>query len=119
MPDGSPTTIATGAKNEDRATSYLESLGYVVLERNFKTKMGELDLVARDGEVLVFVEVRSRTSGSYGHAAESVNHAKRGRVARMASLYIGWRRPVFSHARFDVLAVTANKIDHLIDAWRL
>lgn len=113
------TTIETGARNEDRATAYLEGLGYFVLERNFKTKLGELDIIARDGRVLVFVEVRSRTSAAFGHAAETVNRTKQGRVARMAALYIGWRRPTFDEARFDVLAITAGAIDHLPDAWRL
>lgn len=113
------TTIETGARNEDRASAFLEDLGYSILERNFKTRLGELDVVARDGEVLIFVEVRSRTTGSFGHAAETVNHVKQARVARMAALYIGWRRPIFQRARFDVLAITARAIDHIVDAWRL
>jgi putative endonuclease len=117
--DGRPTTIEIGAKNEDRASSFLADLGYVIVERNFKTKLGELDIIARDGDVLVFVEVRSRTTRAFGHAAESVNHTKRARVARMAALYLGWRRPSFAYARFDVLAITARAVDHIVDAWRL
>lgn len=119
MPDGRPTTIATGADNEDLAETYLRGRGYRIVERNFKTKIGELDVIARDGAVLCFVEVRSRTSALFGDAIETVDHIKRTRVSRMAQLYIAWRQPVFDTARFDVLGITGDRVTLIRDAWRL
>jgi putative endonuclease len=119
MPDGRPTTIATGARNEELAARVLAECGYVIVERNFKTKIGELDIIARDGPVLCFVEVRSRADGDHGSAADTVNHTKRLRVSRMAQLYIAWRRPEFEEARFDVVAITGRDVELIRDAWRL
>jgi putative endonuclease len=119
MPDGRPTTIATGAANEDVAETYLRRRGYRIIERNFKTKIGELDIIARDGGVLCFVEVRSRTSTAFGDAIETVDHLKRARVSRMAQLYITWRHPEFELARFDVLGITGDRVTLIRDAWRL
>jgi putative endonuclease len=119
MPDGRSTTIATGAANEDVAETYLRRRGYRIIERNFKTKIGELDIIARDGGVLCFVEVRSRTSTAFGDAIETVDHIKRARISRMAQLYITWRRPEFEFARFDVLGITGDRVTLIRDAWRL
>jgi putative endonuclease len=119
MPDGRPTTIATGADNEDLAETYLRRRGYRIIERNFKTKIGELDIIAREGRVLCFVEVRSRTSSRFGDALESVDHFKRERVSRMAQVYLMWRHPDFELARFDVLGITGDRITLIRDAWRL
>jgi putative endonuclease len=119
MPDGRPTTIATGAANEDVAETYLRRRGYRIIERNFKTKIGELDIIAREGGALCFVEVRSRATTTFGDAIESVNHVKRARVSRMAQLYLTWRNPEFDVARFDVLGITGDRITLIRDAWRL
>ncbi|MEO6776389.1 MAG: YraN family protein [Kofleriaceae bacterium] len=114
-----PTTIATGAANEDVAASYLHGRGYRIVERNFKTKLGELDIIARDGAVLCFVEVRSRTTDLFGDAIETVDHVKRARVSRMAQVYLAWRKPEFELARFDVLGITGAHVTLIRDAWRL
>jgi putative endonuclease len=114
-----PTTIQRGASAETIAVRFLERRGYRIVERNFKTKLGELDIVARDGSVLCFIEVRSRSDDHFGNAAESVNHVKRGKVTKMARIYLGQRRPAFDEARFDVVALTGDRIDLIRDAWRL
>ena len=114
-----PTTIETGARNEERAVSFLARRGYRIVERNFKTRIGELDIVARDGKVLVFVEVRSRTTDQYGSALEAVAWGKQGKVSRMAQIYLMWRAPEFEEARFDVVAITGDQIELVKDAWRL
>ncbi len=119
MPDGRPTTIATGARHEELAAGELEARGYRIVERNFKTKLGELDIIARDGNVLCFVEVRSRADGDHGSAVEAVNPTKRARVSRMAQVYLAWRAPAFEEARFDVVAITGGDIQVIRDAWRL
>lgn len=119
MPDGRPTTIATGARNEEVAASYLAARGYRIVERNFRTKLGELDIIARDGSVLVFVEVRSRATDLFGSALDAVNAAKRQKVSRLAEQYLTWRRPRFESARFDVVAITGDEVVLIRDAWRL
>lgn len=119
IPDGRPTTIATGSRNEELAASFLVRRGYVVVERNYKTKLGELDLVARQGTTLVFVEVRSRATDQFGSALEAVGWSKQRRVSRMAKMYLAARRPRFDECRFDVVAITGDRIELVKDAWRL
>jgi putative endonuclease len=114
-----PSTVAVGARAETVAVELLETNGYHIVERNFRCKLGELDLVARDDGVLCFVEVRSRADGEYGHAAETVTATKRRRVSRAAEVYIAWRQPRFECARFDVVAITGDEVVLIRDAWRL
>jgi putative endonuclease len=114
-----PTTNETGARNEERAVSFLASRGYRIVERNFKTRIGELDIIARDGNILAFVEVRSRASDQYGSALEAVGWGKQSKVSRMAQIYLMWRTPEFDEARFDVVAITGDEITLVKDAWRL
>jgi putative endonuclease len=113
------TTIDVGATGEDRAASLLVRSGLRIIERNYRCKVGELDIVALDGDTLVFVEVRSRQSTEYGSALEAVGWNKRRKVSRVAQQYIGSRRPRFQTARFDVIAITGDQIEHVRDAWRL
>ena len=116
---GPPTTIHRGNAGEAQATAYLEKIGMRVVERNFKTRLGELDIIAREGLTLVFVEVRSRSTTTFGSAVEAVNHHKQRRVSRLAWQYIKVRRPRFETARFDVIGITAGDLVHIRDAWRL
>lgn len=113
------TTITRGARSEELATAHLVGAGFLIVERNYKTKLGELDIIARDGEVLVFVEVRSRSTADYGQAIEMVNIHKQRKVTRMAWQYIKNRRPTFQIARFDVIGITAGELVHIKDAFRL
>lgn len=112
------TTIQIGATAEDRAAAYLEAHGYRIVERNFRTRMGELDIVARDRDVLVFVEVRSRRTAEYGSALETVGWRKQRKVTKMAARYLAYRRPRFQECRFDVVAITGGDIVLVKDAWR-
>jgi putative endonuclease len=111
--------VVLGASAETRAAEALIAAGYEILERNFRCKGGELDIVAREGDILVFVEVRSRDDGAHGHAAEMVSLHKRAQVTRVARIYLEARTPCFDECRFDVVAVTAEQIDILRDAWRV
>ena len=113
------TTIAVGATGEDRAADHLVRKGYRIVERNYRCKLGELDIIARDGAVLVFVEVRSRRSAEFGCALDAVSWHKRRKVTRVAMSYIAHRRPSFVAARFDVVAITGDELVHIKDAWRL
>ena len=97
-----------GQRGEQLATEHLERLGYEILERNFRTRWGELDIVARDGSTLVFCEVKTRWDlGDDRSPLESVHPAKRAQVRRMAR---GWlaqpgRRPFLAQIRFDAIGV--------------
>jgi putative endonuclease len=133
------TTIEVGATGEDRAVDHLVRQGYRIVERNFRCKLGELDIIARDPGsrvrtdvasgmgpreardrgVLVFVEVRSRRNAEYGSALDAVSWHKRRKVSRVAMNYIAYRKPRFDVARFDVIAITGAELVHIKDAWRL
>ena len=94
-----------GAAAEDLAAAFLRRRGLTIVERNFRCRGGEIDLVARDGAALVFVEVRLRRSGSHGGAAASVDAAKQRRVLRAARLYLAGRGDVA--CRCDVVLLDA------------
>jgi len=112
-------TRTAGQGGETRATALLTREGYTIVERNYRCSLGELDIVARDGDVLAFVEVRSRADSEHGHAAEAVDTRKQAQVARVAMHYIGLRNPRFDESRFDVVAITGDAIELIKDAWRL
>ncbi|MBS1124388.1 MAG: hypothetical protein H6Q90_6616 [Deltaproteobacteria bacterium] len=112
-------TVKIGASAEHAATRLLLEHGYRIVERNFRCKAGELDLVARDGTVLVFVEVRSRANADHGHAVEMVGSRKQRQVARVAALYLALRQPAYEEIRFDVVAITGHEAMLIQDAWRL
>ena len=105
-----------GAVAEQRAAVFLSGLGYRVLERNFTCRMGELDIVAQDGDTVVFVEVRSRASLSYGLAAETIVMAKRRKLIKTASLY-AQARGLDCPMRFDVVAFGPEGLEHFPDAF--
>lgn len=94
-----------GVVGEELAAAALAARGYAILERRFKTERGEIDIIAQDGETLVFVEVRARATGEFGGAAESVTGAKQRRVRRMAVEYLALHRITDHPCRFDVVAV--------------
>lgn len=99
----STTAHSRGAEAEEAAARFLEGHGLSVVARNYRTRFGEIDLVARDGAVLVFVEVRARRSAAYGGAAASVGFAKQRRILCAARHYLG-RMGGEPACRFDVLA---------------
>ncbi|MEE2033793.1 YraN family protein [Rhodococcus chondri] len=94
-----------GALGEDLAAEFLESTGMVILERNWRTRYGELDLIARDGAVLVFVEVKTRTGLGYGTPAEAVTAAKADRIRRLAGQWLARQTRRWQHIRVDVVTV--------------
>jgi putative endonuclease len=112
-------TIEVGSWAEETATQLLLTRGYAIIERNFRCRAGELDIIARDGDILVFVEVRSRANADHGHAAEMIGPRKQRQVARVARLYLGVRSPSYEEIRFDVVAITGTDVVLIQDAWRL
>jgi putative endonuclease len=105
-----------GGNAEDRAADYLAQRGLAVIARNYRTRLGEIDLIAREGEVLVFVEVRMRAGGQFGGALESITARKQRRIAAAASLYLRpFTRP--PPCRFDVVAMEYGDIRWLKGAF--
>lgn len=112
-------THSAGRRGEDRAVAFLRASGYRILERNFRCKLGELDIIARDGDALVFVEVRTRSHGRQGSALEAVSAAKQRQVVRVASYYLASRRMESAPCRFDVVGITGERIELVRDAFRI
>ena len=97
---------AQGDAAEERACRHLEGAGMTIVERNFRARGGEIDIVARKGDVLVFVEVRSREVPDFGTPEESVTPAKRRRIVAAARRYLSNVPPAsWREARFDVIAI--------------
>lgn len=107
-----------GAKIEQTISEYLTTHGFVILEMNYRCKQGEVDIVAKDGEYYVFIEVKYRNSTRYGTPQEAVGIAKQRRISKAAQYYM------YSHrldetipVRFDVAAVLENKITYYKNAF--
>ena len=96
----------TGARYEDVALAHLERAGLALVARNYSCRYGEIDLVMRERDVLVFVEVRFRRVGRFGDGVDSVGAGKRARLVRAARAFLA-EHPRFAQAacRFDVLAI--------------
>jgi putative endonuclease len=96
---------ALGKHGEDLAVAELEQRGYAILDRRYRTKRGEIDIVARDGDTIVFVEVKARVTAEFGTAAQAVTDLKRRRLVTMATEYLSRRRLHGHPCRFDVVAI--------------
>jgi len=97
-----------GNKSEDLAANYLKLSGYRVLERNFRNRIGEIDIIAREGPVLVFVEVKARKTRRYGSPKQAVTPAKQARISAAATAYLKATGQLQAKARFDVVAIDAR-----------
>lgn len=95
---------SAGDAGEELAARFLEARGMAIVARNYRTRLGEIDLIARDGEVLVFVEVRLRADERFGGAAASVGPAKQRRLAAAAGAYLA-RLERAPRCRFDVVTL--------------
>jgi len=113
-----------GVRGEELAARFLASKGFRIRERNVRLKRGEIDIVAEDGPVLVFVEVRTRRSRAFGTPLESVDARKRRRLLALAQAYLYYRRISGATCRFDVVAITwaapgqPPVIEHVRDAFQ-
>ena len=96
-----------GDSGESFAAEYLAGKGFSILERNYRTPMGEIDLIARDGRVLVFIEVKTRKTERYGRPALAVGLEKQRRIIRAAVWYTSKRQGELPPCRFDVVEVYA------------
>ena len=108
----------TGSLAENSACAFLESQGFTIVTRNFLRRVGELDVVARAGDLLVVAEVRTRASDRFGGAAASIGRAKQRRIAATAALLLQQRCELRQcRVRFDVLIVRDGQIEWLKHAF--
>lgn len=113
---------AIGAYGERVAADFLRNAGLTVLERNWRCPAGEIDLIAADGDVLVFCEVKTRSGLRFGHPAEAVVGAKAARIRRLAAQWLATHESRWAEIRFDVISVLrqprgAASITHLRGAF--
>jgi putative endonuclease len=94
-----------GASGEELACRHLESKGFAILDRNYRCRSGEVDIVAREADATVFVEVKERASRSHGEGLEAVTFGKRRRIIRAARLYAASRGLSERSLRFDVISI--------------
>jgi putative endonuclease len=99
-------TKSLGSRGEDAAVRFLKRLGYRLIERDYDSPLGEIDIIAADGRTVVFVEVKTRTSTDAGHPTEAIDNIKQQRMTQSAVGYLKSKRLLDVAARFDVVAVT-------------
>ena len=103
-----------GMRGEDAATKYLEAKGYIILDRNWKCKMGEIDIVAKFEDVLVFVEVKTRSNLEVGLPEDAVGPKKRRKYESLAAMYLQDHEYVDMAVRFDVVGLLVIKKDRAL-----
>ena len=111
--------IEKGKLGEDVALKYIISKGGKIIEKNYRTKLGEVDLIAKLNGELVFFEVKSRSNIDYGYPSESVNYKKKRKIVNVAKYYILDNSLSNLSIRFDVIEIYLNemKINHIINAF--
>jgi putative endonuclease len=97
--------LSLGKKGEELAIERLKALQYKILERNFKCRLGEIDIIARDKSTLVFIEVKTRATKDFGGPAAAVHERKQRQLSRVALTYLNQKKLFHIPARFDVVAV--------------
>lgn len=116
-------TRQRGDLGEDAAARYLEEQGFRVLDRNWRYRQWELDLVCRDGDTLVFVEVKTRGAGAMGTPADGLDRKKQARLVKAASQYLSRKKLWDEPCRFDLAAVidtgTSMDVEHTENAFDL
>lgn len=110
-----------GTREESRAAGYLLSLGYRILARQYRSRVGEIDLVAKEGDEIVFVEVKARRSLLYGYPEEAVTESKLQKILRMGEYFLREQGCVDASYRVDVIAIEGEgeraKLTHLKRIW--
>lgn len=114
-------TRDVGSSAEDLAARHLQHLGWRILDRNYRIRRGELDLVALEGETLSFVEVRARKDARFGAPEETVGAVKQSRLVRAAQHWLASRGGSHAHrpCRFDVIGIEGGRLRLIKDAFRL
>ena len=111
-------TRVIGQRGEDAAIEYLKTQNYTILERNFRCHFGEIDVVAWDGEYVVFVEVKARSDTSFGLPRQAVDHRKQKTIIKCAEYWLYRKKRVGVPVRFDVVEILYGVVNHITDAFR-
>lgn len=114
--------ITKGKTGEELAKDYLMSKGYRILETNYRNKIGEIDIIAKDKDVLVFIEVKTRTSTRYGYAFEAVDFRKQRKIINTSMVYVKCKNQINIQLRYDIIEVYIEQnviINHLDNAFYL
>jgi putative endonuclease len=104
-----------GEQGESLAAWYLRKNGYKIIEQNYRNRLGEIDIIAREKKTIVFVEVKSRRSVRYGSPKWAVTTKKQRKISMVALHYLKTTRQTDVKARFDVVAITANRDEPQIE----
>ncbi|OPX42490.1 hypothetical protein CLHUN_36150 [Ruminiclostridium hungatei] len=121
-------TVRLGAAGEEKAAEYLLHNHYAILNRNFRiSRLGEIDIIARDAEYICFIEVKTRRSKTYGTPGEAVIASKQNRIRKIAAIYLGRNHAFNMCVRFDVIEIifsgtngsnyVINSINHIKNAY--
>jgi putative endonuclease len=114
--------LIVGRTGEDAAVQYLLQRGYCILERNYRCRFGEIDLVARDGDTLTFIEVKTRRSRTFGPAAAAVTHTKQRHLIKASQMYMVQHGKRDDLCRFDVVTIDMDgqesRIELIKDAFQ-
>jgi len=110
--------LELGKEGEDLALKKVESLGYRCIARNYRCSLGELDLIARDGETLVFIEIKTRKGKSLDYAKEAVHARKQRQMSKVALAYMKRTGCEDAKARFDVVVIHQKGLDNEIEVIR-
>ena len=110
-------TKVLGSKGEVLASQILKQKGYQIVATNFSNHLGEIDVIAKQEDTLVFVEVKTRQNKAFGEPCEAVNKLKQAHIKRTAELYIMETKLYSLQPRFDVIEIYKNTINHIEDAF--
>lgn len=109
--------INLGKKGEDISTKFLKKQGYKIMERNYRCSLGEIDIVAKDKDILCFVEVKTRRTEEYGLPEEAIDAYKQKKLAKVALSYLKQKKIHGQDLRFDVVSVYPDHIELIKDAF--
>ena len=106
-----------GRAGEKKASEFLKKEGFKILESNFKTHVGEIDIIALDNQTIVFVEVKTRTDEDFGSPSEAVTLKKQEKYFKVATEYLVKEKKTDCECRFDVIEICDGQINHIKDAF--
>ena len=102
-----------GSAEESFACDFLESKGYTIIERNFRCRQGEIDIIAKIKDTIVFVEVKTRSSIKFGYPKEAVDYRKQTKIHNVALTYLKLKGKLDSKIRFDVIEILDGSVNHI------
>lgn len=112
-------TRAIGRDGEEIAAEYLTNSGYRIVEKNYKNRFGEIDVIAKEGSTVVFVEVKTRKTSFYGAPSSAVDFKKQLRIGKVAVAYLTEKRLTHHPVRFDVVSICDGEIEVIRNAFEL